>query len=163
MAYEYLDQLISDCKKAKNIRPLNTLIIQHGERIPDCLDKKTGIYVITEVGGDPEKTLEDMQAAKWPNGDKKAKTYMPRVNESSQTIYVGSSENLKRRLEEHIGEPASTTYALRMGNGWFKGKWRIEIEVYDLKKVKKALILLAEDNRAFELKPAFGKPGPNGK
>ena len=143
MCFEYLDQLAADCEKAKTVTPIRTLTILHGDPVPDHLAKETGIYVVTEVGGNPEKTFKEMKACKWPDGNKKAKQYMPRVNAESKTMYVGSSEDLKKRLEEHIHQPVSReTSALRMGKGWFKGEWKIEVELYDPSTVKKGLIQL---------------------
>lgn len=163
----YLDKLIADCETAKNAVPINKIILnnllekKHIDDFKEIKNIKSGIYIISEIDGNPEQTFKDFNAFK---NDEKSKASdglcCAKLNSPSKVLYVGSSIGfLRTRLNNHMFNASRSTYALRL-NKWFKGKYQIEIEVFD---VKREILQLIEDNRAYELQPAFGKRGPNNK
>ncbi len=82
----------------------------------------------------------------------------PQARES-RCAYVGSSENLVKRMKEHFGFGHKATYALHM-NRWANdlGPVRIEVREYQ-QKTEKTLILILEDAWSDELIPLFGRRG----
>ena len=110
----------------------------------------------------PLKTFNDFTSFREEEGLKGEKGMRcAQPNSPSEILYIGSSTTgVRRRLREHTTKLGSLkTYALRLNN-WFKGQYQIHIKEYD---VSRDVLQLIEDNLAFELKPAFGKRGPNGK
>ena len=67
--------------------------------------------------------------------------------------------NLKKRIEQHLGEGNKSTYALHLSH-WFKGTYKIKILIYN-EPIE--VLQIIEDNLSHRLKPAFGKKGGNGK
>ena len=149
---KYLEQLIQDAQKALITFPIKQLIV---ENVEDVKDVKQGIYIIEEIEGDKEKTFKDFLEYK-----KEKFRSMPAANQPSDILYVGSSvSNIKYRLLQHLGKGARQTYALHL-NCWFNGKVRIKVLEYD---TTPEILQLIEDSIAFDLQPAFGKRGSNGK
>jgi len=149
---KYLQDLIENAHKALTVFPVRTLIVENLEEIENI---KQGIYVIEEIEGDKEKTFNDFLDYK-----KEKFRSMPSPNKPSNVLYVGSSiSNLKYRLNQHLGKGARQTYALHL-SCWFKGKVTIKIMEYN---TTPEILQLIEDSIAFDLQPAFGKRGGNGK
>ncbi|OTK62513.1 hypothetical protein B9X68_02265 [Acinetobacter pittii] len=137
-------------------------IIANIADIEKVKDFKSAIYIIREIGGNPLKTFNDFISFREEEGLKgENRMRCAKPNSPSEILYVGSSINdLINRLREHTTKVSSLkTYALRLNN-WFKGEYQIHIKEYD---VSRDILQLIEDNLAYELKPAFGKRGPNGK
>ena len=75
-------------------------------------------------------------------------------------MYVGSSTtDVKKRIEQHLGNGLKDTYALHLSH-WFKGKYKITIRVYD-EPIE--VLQIIEDALSHDLSPAFGKRGGNNK
>ncbi len=70
-------------------------------------------------------------------------------------LYVGSSQDIKKRLKEHLGIQSKTTYALHLSE-WWEDK-NITVELYEVSNVKE--MQLYEDLLWDELKPLLGKHG----
>ncbi len=160
--FNYLDQLIANCEEAKKAFPSREITIDNIANIEKVKDFKSAIYIIREIGGNPLKTFNDFISFREEEGLKgENRMRCAKPNSPSEILYVGSSINdLINRLREHTTKVSSLkTYALRLNN-WFKGEYQIHIKEYD---VSRDILQLIEDNLAYELKPAFGKRGPNGK
>lgn len=162
MKFDYVDQLIANCEAAKLAKPTKKLTIKHGQDLPDCLKKGRGVYVFKEVGGDPEKTFTEFAAYKTPDSKlESAPGGLPRINTTSDTLYVGSSRNtLQSRLNDHIGSPTSRQTSAQRLKEWFTGEYQIEVRLFD---VNNDVLPIIEDNLSDVLKPAFGKQGGNSK
>ncbi|EHU1441371.1 hypothetical protein A1Z85_RS11235 [Acinetobacter baumannii] len=160
--FNYLDQLIANCEEAKKAFPIREITLENIADIDKIKDFKSAIYIIREIGGCPLKTFNDFTSFKEEEGLKGEKGMRcAQPNGPSEILYIGSSTTgVRRRLREHTTKLGSLkTSALRLNN-WFKGQYQIHIKEYD---VSRDVLQLIEDNLAFELKPAFGKRGPNGK
>lgn len=152
MENKYIHALIDDCKQALAAVPEKDFVMQSPD---DIMGISSAIYVIEELGGDPRKTFDDF--LKFKNESERK---CPKPNKPSSVLYVGSSTtNLKRRLEQHLGNGPKATYALNL-NCWFKGEYRISIKEY---RVPRSILQILEDNLARQLGPAFGKLGGNSK
>lgn len=148
----YLDRLIELCEKAKKAKPVKEFIMND---LADLRTVEKAIYVIQEVGGDPEETFDKLSAYK--NTNDRA---CPALNAPSKVLYVGSSTTgLTNRIKQHIGDGAKGTYALHLKH-WFKGEYTVNIKQYD---EAREVIQLIEDELSDQLKPAFGKKGGNNK
>lgn len=151
--FDYLNQLIQDCEITKQAISGACFIYSDAMVLPA---KCSAIYIIREIGGDPQYTYDAFLAFK--SQFKHLKTAQP--NHPSQILYVGScTTKLKNRLEQHTLKCNQHTHALRLYE-WFTGNYEIEIQLYD---VSKSFLQLIEDNLAYNLKPAFGKRGNNNK
>ncbi|WP_435641223.1 GIY-YIG nuclease family protein [Micavibrio aeruginosavorus] len=152
---EYFDKLIQKCNAAKELSPVKEFEINPTE-IDTLQDVKNAIYIIEQIDGCPKNTFKTMKKYK-NESDRKC----PRINTPSRILYVGSSTtNLKRRLNEHLGNGNKGTYALHL-KYWLYEKYKIII--MDFNEIDKEILGLIEDSYHHVLKPAFGKPGPNGK
>ena len=148
----YIDKLIENCEKAKVATPIREFVMND---LSDLVGINQSIYVIEQIGGDPEGTFRDFCRFK----QTKARS-CSRPNAPSSVLYVGSSTTgLGKRISEHLGKGNSKTYALHLEH-WCKEKYRITIKVYD---VAADVLQIVEDALSFELKPAFGKQGANNK
>jgi hypothetical protein len=148
----YLDRLIASCEIAKKLKPSQELEVDESD-----LDKLNGIrnaiYIVTEIGGDPQKTFDLLTEFKG-----KRTRACPALNSPSHTMYVGSSTTgVQKRIKQHIGYGPAKTYALNLSH-WFEGKYKIEVKEYDCSR---EIMQLVEDNLSDELRPAFGKKGGN--
>lgn len=148
----YLDELITACNEAKNTQPINKYIVFDLEKVENGIPS---LYIIKDLSGNPETTLDSFGVYR-----KKTDRKCSKINSPSTTMYVGSSiANVKKRLKEHMGFGSKHTYALNL-NDWFFGEYEITVFHYD---VTSLVLQLIEDDTTNELKPAFGKMGPNGK
>lgn len=153
-AMSYIDALIGSCETAKGAQPSKELEIDVCDLSP-LAEIDRAIYIIEEVGGDPERTF--LAFSRYKCEKKRA---CARLNAPSTVMYVGSSTTgLRRRIEEHMGLGGPGTYALHLTH-WFQGKCRIVVRQYD---VADGVLQIIEDALAHELKPAFGKRGANNK
>ncbi|QYU70519.1 GIY-YIG nuclease family protein [Leptolyngbya sp. 15MV] len=77
----------------------------------------------------------------------------------TRVLYVGSSSNLKKRILEHLGFGAQTTYALHL-RFWAQGFGDISINIMRYPaEIELDLFLFLEDQWARELIPLFGRRG----
>lgn len=121
--------------------------------------KQPAIYVISANDIDCAKVL----ANAFP--DKKDRSFSgPRVNKDNKgekTLYVGSSENVAKRLTEHIWRAKHrNTYALNLGLWCPNSEGYIHVHVQPIlncnsREVRQDL----EDALWQQLKPIFGKRG----
>lgn len=155
MNSEYINTLISNCERAKIAEPVSESVINSKDELQSLHSIKHGIYIIEEIGGNAEKTLQDFATYKSRNERACAK-----VNGPSNVLYVGSSTTrVNKRLMQHLNEAPKGTYALHMSH-WFKGKFKVTIKEFD---VERPVLQIIEDAISFDLKPAFGKQGGNNK
>lgn len=148
----YIDQLIENCLLAKDAKPIKELDGKNLESL-SCIN--TAIYIIEEVGGNPEVTFKNFDEFK-----KKKERACAKLNSPSSCLYVGSSSTgVKKRLEQHLGHGNRSTYALHLCH-WFKGEYKITVLQYD---VPLKVLQILEDNLSEKLKPAFGKLGSNNR
>ena len=150
--HSYIDALINDCNRAKNAVADKEFVLGEISELDGIIK---GVYVIEEIGGDPISTFDDFVEYK----NRKARK-CPKANSASSVLYVGSSTTgIKKRISQHIGNGYAGTYALNLSH-WFKGNYQISIRQYS---ESRQVIQLIEDALSFELRPAFGKQGGNGK
>lgn len=113
------------------------------------------IYIIEDMGGNPEETFQAFSRYK-----KKKERACAKLNSPSKVMYVGSSTTgVKKRIEQHMGQGNKGTYALHLRH-WFKGKYKVTVKEYD---VENEVLQIIEDDISDALKPAFGKQGSNNK
>jgi len=152
MNFEYIDKLIKNCELAKKARMIQEFEYKSLSELDNI---SNAIYIIEEINGDKEKTFLDLKMYK---NTKQRKC--PKLNSPSKILYVGSSTTgLKKRINEHIGNGSKSTYSLQLKH-WFKGKYKITIQVYE-EPIQ--ILQIIEDNLSHQLKPAFGKQGGNNK
>ena len=148
----YIDNLIENCKSAKKAKPVREFIFKE---LSDLDGVGNAIYIIEEVNGNIEKTF--LSLSKYKNSKERA---CPRLNEPSDTMYVGSSTtNIKNRIKQHLGDGPKGTYSLQLSH-WFTGEYEITIREYD-EPIE--VLQIIEDAISFKLNPAFGKQGGNNK
>jgi len=117
------------------------------------------IYVIRAANGvNLSSVAETFSCAKKEKLDTRA---YARVNgHESQTLYVGSSHAIKKRIAEHLGFGSQKTYALHM-RYWaesLEGGFSIMIYRFDACD-NKNVIQTVEDGLWAQLKPMFGRQG----
>lgn len=151
---QYIENLIADCERAKAAKPLNTFVVDSALNLPDI---KQAVYIIEEIGGDPEATR-----AAFIDYRKTSDRKCSKVNKhSSSVLYVGSSSTgVRKRIEQHFGDGYKRTYALQLKH-WF-GDRKIKITIYEY-EVTASTLQIIEDAISFELAPCFGKTGGNNK
>jgi hypothetical protein len=121
--------------------------------------KQPAIYVISANDADCAKDL----ANAFP--DKKNRDFAgPRVNKDNKgekTLYVGSSENVAKRLTEHLWcAKHKNTYALNLGLWCPNGEGSIHVHVQPILKCNSREVRQdLEDALWQQLKPIFGKRG----
>ncbi|WP_374531092.1 hypothetical protein [Acinetobacter sp.] len=164
MKHQYLDELIHDCKIAKQSKPTNIYIYSSNDNLEIFLtlygkklkNNTSAIYIIKEINGNPKETHSRFIRFKSNN-----EMACPKINpHPSEVLYVGSSsKNIINRLKQHVLGTHTKTYALRLIN-WFQGDYEIEIRTYS---VSSNVLQLIEDDLSYTLRPAFGKTGSNNK
>ena len=148
----YIDRLIENCLEAQQAKPTKEFSVENLESLEDVCN---AIYVIEELGGNPETTYSDFARFKENTERKCAK-----LNSPTSILYVGSSRTgLKKRIDQHMGLGHPKTYALQLKH-WFTGKWKITVWQYD---VSAQVLQILEDDLSDRLRPAFGKQGGNNK
>lgn len=148
----YIDRLIKSCEAAKKAAPIKEFDLKDSSELYGITK---AIYVIEQVGGGIEQTFLAFSRYK----DKKERK-CARLNAPSVTMYVGSSTtDVRKRIEEHLGQGYDGTYALHLKH-WFCGSYKITVKEYD---EPKDVLQIIEDDLSDKLKPAFGKPGSNNK
>lgn len=156
----YLEELKRQCEDAMKAKPRRVFEMKDES---DLDGVEHAIYVIDEIGGDPNKTFDRYSEYRKTQSekDKKDKRACAALNAPSPTLYVGSStKGIRSRVRQHVGEGPNGTYALHLKH-WFEGKYKITIRDYG--DLDRSIIQLIEDDLSYELKPAFGKKGGNGK
>lgn len=156
----YLEKLKDQCDQALKETPKR---IFEMKRDSDLDGVGHAIYVIEEVGGDPEVTFNNFSRYRMEQSkkDKNTRRSCSALNAASRTMYVGSSTTgIGNRIRGHLGKGHKGTYALQLDH-WFEGKYKITIRDYG--DLDRAIIQLLEDDLSYDMKPAFGKKGSNGK
>lgn len=88
---------------------------------------------------------------------------LPRINNNhwlnqNNYLYIGTSKNINKRLQEHLGINGSNkTYALHLSK-WVS-ELTIDVEVYEFANNKDEDVQLFEDLLWEEYKPLFGRRG----
>lgn len=148
----YIDRLIERCEEAKRAQPVREFIMNDLSEIENI---GTAIYIIRQVGGNPEETFKNLSAFK-----KTKERSCPALNSPSLVMYVGSSTTgVYKRIKQHMGDGPKGTYALHLKH-WFDGEYTITIKEYDKSR---EVIQIIEDDLSNQLNPAFGKQGSNNK
>jgi len=157
MNYEYLDNLILKCQKAKEIQPIRKFLLKNLSEL-ETISK--AIYIIRLKNGDEKEIFNKLKRYK-----EKKERACPKLNAPSSVLYIGSSTtNLKQRIKQHLGEGSKSTYALHLKYWLENFQDRIEIEILGYEQnIEIEVFQLIEDNLSFTLKPAFGKRGANNK
>lgn len=149
---KYINALIENCNIAKDAKPIKDFVYKDASQLKGI---EKAIYIIEEIGGDPERTFIDFSVYK-----KASDRACSKLNAPSKVMYVGSSTtDIKKRIDQHLGNGPKGTYSLHL-NQWFNGKYKIQIKVYD---VKIEVLQIIEDALSHDLAPAFGKQGGNNK
>ena len=156
----YLEELKALIEKALKAKPKRIFEMKN---LSDLDDVGHAIYVFEEIDGKPKETYEKFSRYKSaqtrkPKAERRA---CAALNEPSSILYVGSSTTgIKTRIKGHLGDGAKGTYALHLSS-WFEGKYKVTVRDYG--DLDRRVIQLIEDDLSYELKPAFGKKGGNGK
>lgn len=150
MTLDFIDQIVTDLEGIKNIQPST---FNREEGVPDNLANSRGVYVIRQIGGDPEVTY-DSYIEHWKGRGKKR--YPPPSGNPNLVLYVGKTNKLKKRMDEHLVSASDTTSALRLYE-WLEADYRVEVYVFD--ELSAPLIRVIESSLAQELQPAFGQHG----
>ncbi len=151
---QYIENLLRNCELAKVAKPINTYVL---EGLDGFREVDKGIYIIEEIGGDMVATREDFARFRTSTGRK-----CSRINKNpSSVLYVGSSKTgVRKRLAQHLGDGHMKTYALNLKHWFGARKMKITVHEYD---VSSDVLQIIEDATAYELSPAFGKTGSNGR
>ncbi|MDZ4088033.1 MAG: hypothetical protein U1E69_14680 [Tabrizicola sp.] len=101
------------------------------------------------VNGLPARAARDFAAPKENKG-----------TEGSATLYVGSSEDVKKRLREHLWQAHPLTYALHLGRWCVETEETLSVSLQPIlnggdREVRQEL----EDTVWRQLTPRLGKPG----
>ncbi len=152
---KYIDKLIENCEVAQNANPTNTFVIN--KNLDNLKGVTNAIYIIEDESGDIDETYRAFAKYKKTKARK-----CPKLNNApSKTLYVGSSTtDVRKRLEQHMGEGHKATYALQLKHWNGQRKVKISIQEYD---VPRDVLQIIEDAISFDLSPAFGKTGSNGR
>ena len=156
----YLEKLIEQCRVALMAKPKR--IFEWSEK-SDIKDVGAAVYVIEEIGGDPETTFTNFREYREEQSKKNEseRRACAALNEPSKVLYVGSSTTgIRNRIQGHLGNGPKGTYALQLKH-WFIGQYKIVIRDYG--EIDREIIQLIEDDLADSLKPSFGKRGGNGR
>jgi len=149
----YIKELIGHCEQALRTEPERSFLMKD---LSDLEGIKTAIYVVELTSGDPEKIFLDFVAYR-----NKSDRACAKLNAPSNTLYVGSSTTgVKNRIRQHLGDGHRRTSALHLQK-WCEGNYQIRVLVYP--SIKQQVLQIVEDSMSHELKPAFGKSGPNNK
>jgi hypothetical protein len=153
---EYIEKLVEDCRLAKMAKPTKTFTFKD---MDDLKTTKSAVYIIEEVGGDIVGTHEAF--AKYRKEDKNERKCSKLNKKPSPVLYVGSSTTgIKKRIGEHLGDGNASTYALNLQHWFLERKMKITIREYD---VSRDVLQIIEDSISYDLSPAFGKSGGNGR
>ena len=116
------------------------------------------IYIIKAIGG-AELGRCRAKFAKAKIEKVEARAYA-RLNDESETLYVGSSHNISKRISEHFGLGYRGTYALQMKN-WvagLDGSVQISIARFDA-AIDRSVLQAVEDGLWQMDQPMFGRRG----
>lgn len=126
------------------------------------IKKSAGIYVIEMDGSNHAKGVQDLlknYKCAYEKELKFPKFNILKNNDKSKVLYVGSSQDLKKRLNEHLCDCSSQTYALRLSRwaGSLNGNLHVKIAVFE--GASRNQLQDLEDQLAYELRPIFGRRG----
>jgi hypothetical protein len=151
---KYINNLVENCRLAMLAKPIKIFTFTE---MDDLNYITNAIYIIEEVGGDINCTHNDFAEYRKSTDRKCSK-----INKKPSTVlYVGSSTTgVKKRIEQHLGNGHKGTYALNLKHWFPPRKEKITILEYD---VSPEILQIIEDATSYDLSPAFGKSGDNGK
>lgn len=161
-AYHQLAEIISKVRTSEKIYyelPIEQMDARGADQLFGALKAQNNqkcIYVIEAVKLDTDQCHKAFQRAK----DIKKDYSFALVNEPCKVFYVGSSNNLKSRLKNHLGLSSKQTYSLQLAQ-WikpFKGALRFTV-YYFHEEVEQSILEALEDALWQELKPMFGRQG----
>ncbi len=130
--------------------------------IKDRLRVESSTVAIYSITADKNETLRGIVDA-FPRDRARRDYSLPRINpyyQDSQTIYVGSSERMQSRLNEHLWRAAHQTYALHF-NRWcpdLGGSVVVCIQPI-IEPVARQVRQDLEDALWRKLRPLYGKSG----
>ena len=169
-----LDNHITELKQIRkhvNITPLNTVLKFNTSetninrsKVEQIERKEFLIYVIKTkeklTYEEAEKGYDKLQEKGYGAfrvKDKENKEHFEywKNKTGEKCLYVGSSQDIRKRLKEHLGIIDKTTYALHL-SVWWKNR-EISVELYEAKNEKE--MQLFEDLLWDEYKPLLGKKG----
>ena len=91
---------------------------------------------------------------------KKEDRAYPRLNNRSNVLYVGSSQNLTLRFKEHLGYGAKGTYAMQLSYWAQKLKMKINFHCFRFQRdIPSEVLQAVEDGLWLLLKPMLGRKG----
>lgn len=145
--------------KPQNITRIKLISFDDTSKLDYLKDKKGFKYIYIISANTPCDIRKAFDDAKKNNSDRK----YAKDNDSKlapYTLYVGSSQNIYARLNNHIFGNYKKTYSMHM-NTWFKeefGSIYIQCIEFD-KNINNDILQLIEDTYWEQLQPMFGKQG----
>ncbi|WP_397589339.1 hypothetical protein [Sphingorhabdus sp.] len=128
--------------------------------LTEKLGKKcTAIYII-KLGPNANWTAVRDALNLQKTGKLDGRAY-PQINKTaaSEYMYVGSSRDCVKRLIEHLGLGAKSTYSLHMSSWATSLVGDFEIEILKYTDIDQTVLCAIEDQLSKELKPLFGRRG----
>lgn len=132
------------------------------DRLTSIKSKSAGVYVIEMDGSNRAKDAQDLLGKYKDTYGKElkfSKFNILKDDDESKILYVGSSQDLKKRLNEHLHDCSSKTYALRLSR-WacsLNGNLHVKFAVFE--GTSRSQLQDLEDQLASELRPIFGRRG----
>lgn len=134
--------------------------ISSGDGIKDFVKQEKipnqGKWIYIFCGGDLPALSEKFQ-----NTRDRSPVKFAKANgnpDESHCIYVGSSSNLAKRIEEQLGRVSDSTYAVRF-NEWLPGEVEITCFYFEVETQSQELLQNFEDGIWNKLNPIIGKKG----
>jgi hypothetical protein len=148
---DYIRELVANCGKALEASPEREFVLQD---LADLDGIERAIYIIELTAGNENQVFLDFVEYRTRRERACAK-----VNAPSKTLYVGSSTtDVKERIRQHLGDGHKATSALHLKH-WCDPIYQVRVLVYP--DLPRPVMQILEDSTAYQLKPAFGKRGPN--
>ncbi len=123
---------------------------------------KKGKWIYSLTTDQPETIAEIF--GKMSKEDKK-EWKLPRYNgfSGNNSLYVGSSNSLRKRIEEHCGFGYKGTFSLKLNRFVCADNIAFELKCFEIETDNQTILQNIEDGLWRELKPMFGKPGSNNR
>lgn len=149
----YIKTLIANCEHALVTQPERSFVLNE---LSDLEGVEVAIYIIELTSGDEGSVFLDFVQYK-----QKRERACAKLNSPSRILYVGSSTTgVKARIRQHLGYGPASTSALHLKE-WCNTPFQIRVLVYP--RLPRSVLQIVEDAISHDLKPAFGKSGPNNK
>ncbi|MGA1806242.1 hypothetical protein VHN57_15185 [Sphingobium sp. WW5] len=122
-------------------------------------EKRPAVYKIAIRGEEPHRTYKAFEKGR-ETPRIRAFARFPASFVPSETLYVGSSRSLVKRLLEHMGHGAEKTYALHMRHWATDIDGELSISATFLPyEISKDVLCAVEDALARNARPMFGRRG----